>query len=801
MGTMTRAKTPIPFGGGTDRASGILVVEPAAFSDLRDVHLRRGKAVLRQGLAQALALAGETDVLAIGSIRSQGIGAVVTYRASTNTVRLYEIDGAATTATFIGDVWTLATGADIPRVIVTDSYDRLFIAHETSNAYARQATRVYDLFAATISDLTGNLDGVGDAPIRFRGVKRYLAYLCGWGFGTNTDQDRPEIVRMSLPADPLTFDPQSYFVAGQRGDPVMSCSEAGTGLAVRKQSESYDIFGYDRTTFGIRPADLQFGQAGCRLGVTVGSVHYFWSLQGPRRSSGGETEDLSVPLDLDGPAPDALVTSPVDFDLAFAIYNHSVKEILFCFGGWAYVLHIEDPSQPRWSYRTMNVAARCAGVLYTATQSTLAAALIGSPSMLAPTYTGDPEPTTIVPWTLSGALFGAEQVEIWSKRNDAEVLALLTTALLGSNNDLKYSAVAGQGDGANGITVAYVDPGAPSAALSVVVAARVITVNLATDGGSVITTTAAQIAAAIALSIPASRLVTVVNAPGNDGTGIVTALAATHLAGGLDGPTWTKQAAVPATSLTDNVVLKYWLTNHTIAVRITLGGLAGQGYTGTPDSWPASARATVYSGGTVSTVGVSTFNRTSSTAPGRLLNYAGIGMGGTHPELSSFIYEYSSNAGATWTAFTGGPFTTPQSQVNHANGDVNVTSFRYRMKVIGPDGDTGFVTDGIDYLLQPEAPTGITVSPDLGGFGGGHIHHVDAVTNQPGGITDAKARHLPAGAFTGFSAVPVDLDVVGGSGIGTPGVDDGDVEVTVRTSVTAFTVTDRTSVVVTPGVN
>jgi hypothetical protein len=109
--------------------------------------------------------------------------------------------------------------------------------------------------------------------------------------------------------------------------------------------------------------------------------------------------------------------------------------------------------------------------------------------------------------------------------------ASLTTALAGTNNDLVFTAVA-PGTAGNSITVRYVDPGAASQALSVSVASSAITVNLATDSGSVITTTANDVIGAIYASAPAAALVGVARAAANDGTGLVIALSATALAGG-----------------------------------------------------------------------------------------------------------------------------------------------------------------------------------------------------------------------------------------------------------------------------
>ncbi len=111
--------------------------------------------------------------------------------------------------------------------------------------------------------------------------------------------------------------------------------------------------------------------------------------------------------------------------------------------------------------------------------------------------------------------------------------ASLSTNLTGTNNDLVYTAKS-RGVGGNSITVQYVDPAAASAALSVSVTGSAITVNLATDGSSVITSTADDVAAAVAASTPANALVSVADKTGNDGTGVVTALAVTPLTTGTD---------------------------------------------------------------------------------------------------------------------------------------------------------------------------------------------------------------------------------------------------------------------------
>lgn len=126
----------------------------------------------------------------------------------------------------------------------------------------------------------------------------------------------------------------------------------------------------------------------------------------------------------------------------------------------------------------------------------------------------------------------------------SSVAASLTTALTGLNNDLTYTADTA-GAAGNDITVAYVNPGTASAALAVTVTGSAISVSLATDASSVITSTAALVRDAVNAHATASTLVTAANATGNDGTGVVTALAATNLTGGVDlSLTYTVKAVI-----------------------------------------------------------------------------------------------------------------------------------------------------------------------------------------------------------------------------------------------------------------
>lgn len=88
----------------------------------------------------------------------------------------------------------------------------------------------------------------------------------------------------------------------------------------------------------------------------------------------------------------------------------------------------------------------------------------------------------------------------------------------------------------NSITLALVNPGTASAALGVTVTGTAIVVSLATSAGSAVTTTAAQLIAAINASADAFALVAAAAVSGSTGAGVVAALAATALSGGVDEP-------------------------------------------------------------------------------------------------------------------------------------------------------------------------------------------------------------------------------------------------------------------------
>ena len=139
---------------------------------------------------------------------------------------------------------------------------------------------------------------------------------------------------------------------------------------------------------------------------------------------------------------------------------------------------------------------------------------------------------------IDGAVPSGDEIGVLAKGNGkykllAAVAAALNTGVVGSNNAITWTAREG-GVGGNAVTIAITNPGGTVAAEVVTVTGNAISVAARTSSGS-ITSTAAQIMAAIQQHGEADRLVSVANQGASTGAGVVAAVAATPLAGGLAG--------------------------------------------------------------------------------------------------------------------------------------------------------------------------------------------------------------------------------------------------------------------------
>lgn len=126
-----------------------------------------------------------------------------------------------------------------------------------------------------------------------------------------------------------------------------------------------------------------------------------------------------------------------------------------------------------------------------------------------------------------------ENEPVADKYSPVAVAANLTTGTTGSKNAILWTAVEAGLTG-NEISVALIDPSGVSKTLVVTVSGKDISVSLATDDSGTITSTSAEVSAAINADADAKLLVlTSVDLTCNDnGSGKVTAKAKTTLSGG-----------------------------------------------------------------------------------------------------------------------------------------------------------------------------------------------------------------------------------------------------------------------------
>lgn len=408
-----RTRVPLVFGQGLDRSTGKMAVEPSRPQDIRNFHLYEGKAELRKGYLAAVGPltvpagkptdAGATcgKILAIQPLQSDG-SAIVVGLIGQN-LHVWRVEGDASGFSYVAFWHTIPTGG-VARVRSCETYGVAVLAHDEPALAKRGATMFYcsrdvtvypggilgdakeNYSAGTLNALTSKHASPGeegwatgqpktkdgaDNPdwsdaekrkIRFRGVCTHLGYLWGWGFGDNTE-DRPDLVRSSMPGQPLVFESRHHASIGQRGNPVLRCIPTGTVLLCMQSAESYRIEGYDRYTFGVRPADARYGARSSGLACEVNGVAYVWTQEGPRRSDGGEFHDLALPLDLIGEEPQGLVLLG-DGDFAHAFYVPDRREVVFSFGRRGYALSLFDPAAPKWSYREWAVEPIAAGLMY-----------------------------------------------------------------------------------------------------------------------------------------------------------------------------------------------------------------------------------------------------------------------------------------------------------------------------------------------------------------------------------------------------------------------------------------------------
>lgn len=380
-----RSHIQVPFGGGLDRETGQLAVKPTSMQDLRNVILHKGKAVAREGAASTLQFNDTngdptTHILSGQTILGSRTAAIVAYQGDDTATKAGEVsihlmDAEATEQRLLGEWFTVSDPAneDPPIVLTTEVNGKVFFAHDEYNFQQRADTYVYDPFEGEElralrvqpgwplyptndeGDPVEDPDPANVPTIKFRGVTHHLEYLVGWGFGTN-EEDRAEIVRVSLAGEPTVFDVQHYFQLGARNDPTIACTTVGGDpgiLKVFKEVETYDIVGDAPQNFGEWTADEHFGCMAPRLAVTVNGVAFFWSDMGPRMVAGrGPSQEIGLPLDLEGFEPSDLPARD-EIERGWANYIPEARVVVFAFNRRLYTLSVREGTPASWSYWTL----------------------------------------------------------------------------------------------------------------------------------------------------------------------------------------------------------------------------------------------------------------------------------------------------------------------------------------------------------------------------------------------------------------------------------------------------------------
>jgi len=117
--------------------------------------------------------------------------------------------------------------------------------------------------------------------------------------------------------------------------------------------------------------------------------------------------------------------------------------------------------------------------------------------------------------------------------SEGAATASVSIGSVAANNALTFTAK-NAGVNGNKISVSLVNPAASSQVLSVTVSGMAVIVNLATDEVKAITSTAAQVMAAVIASAPASALVIPTATGASTGAGVVTSSPIRYLSGGLN---------------------------------------------------------------------------------------------------------------------------------------------------------------------------------------------------------------------------------------------------------------------------
>lgn len=413
----------LPWLTGVSRDTGTPVNDPSSQTDLRNIEWFQGAVRLRSGMGDAVNALASPVVCAVQVFKAYGLLCWVLYDPADRSVIVVSTNLQGQSETAVGTWGTLDASADSPpRFTMAESFGILIFAHDEPNVTNRLQTFAFDPAAGTPwHGIEADLDGSGDEPIYFRGVVTHLNAVWGWGFGTDSDPDRPEVIRRSNPDDPEIYDAETFFQIGVRADPIIACAPVGSILAILKGSSWWRLAGQTSADFEPSQADSVVGIVGCNSLQNVNGLLYWWSPYGPKRTDGSVTVDLSQALDLTGPLPAELPTfgpgaycwtycDPDTLSLGFAFPNPADPEQERT-SAWKASL----VEAPRWSLDVFERTVLC-GVLATTGQASVTIDPGHADDVTVAGASGAGEASATVTWENIDCV-GDETVEIWARIN------------------------------------------------------------------------------------------------------------------------------------------------------------------------------------------------------------------------------------------------------------------------------------------------------------------------------------------------------------------------------------------------
>jgi hypothetical protein len=379
---MALATMPIVLAAGLDRATGAAAVQPAYAVDAENLYARDAKLALRPGLAGTgyPALPWGTDVCCVSAARVTGDVLFVLFDRTSRQVRIYRLNPQLNLLQPVGTdgIWgTLAPDAGWPVVLAAENDGHIFFAHDEATLPFRLPT-VYvtpDIdnpnLPGSLTTLTADLDGDGvESPVYFRGVVAYLEYMCGWGWGSEQlgEEDRGDVLRLSQPAEPTRFIPESFAICGARKEPILACLPVQGVLAVGKPTEAYRLVGQSPADFRVELLDARYGVIASRTAVAVGSIGFWCSQDGPRVVYAEGTEPIAKPLELVSPLPQALPPRGPD-RTAFVVYDRDRYTLEWLWPNLdtaalrttGFLLSRWNPEQASWTFTVREQCVSCAG--------------------------------------------------------------------------------------------------------------------------------------------------------------------------------------------------------------------------------------------------------------------------------------------------------------------------------------------------------------------------------------------------------------------------------------------------------